>query len=467
MTALWTTDSLANAMKAGVQGDVPKTISGISIDSRTIQPGEAYFAIRGDVHDGHDFAGASLEKGAACAVVSREFAKSAPPGRYLVVDDVLAALNRAGSAARARTGAKIVAVTGSVGKTSTKEALLTVLSGEGKTHAAVASFNNHWGVPLTLARMPAASRFGIFEIGMNHSGEITPLTRLVRPHVAIITVVEPVHIENFPNEIAIADAKAEIFLGVEPGGTAIINRDNRHYDRLLQRARTAGVHHVVSFGEHEEADVRMVRLALKPDSSCISARVLGEELTYKLGAPGRHLALNSLAVLAAAKLVGADLAMAAMALAEQQAVKGRGLQVALHLPHGEATLIDESYNANPVSMRAALAVLAGAVTGLRGRRITVLGDMLELGPQAAQIHADLLDPVLEAKTDLVFCCGPMMKHLWQRLPADQRGAYAETSAALEGEVLAEVRPGDVIMVKGSFGSRMGRIVDALKTKVHV
>ncbi len=465
MTALWTSESLANAMKAAIKGDLPKAVSGISIDSRTIKPGEAYFAIKGDVHDGHDFALAALDKGAACAVVSKDFAKTAPAGRFMVVEDVLKGLNKAGRAARARTSAKILAITGSVGKTSTKEALLSVLSREGPTHAAVASFNNHWGVPLTLSRMPASSRFGIFEIGMNHSGEITPLTRLVRPHVAIITVVEPVHIENFPNEVAIADAKAEIFAGLEPGGTAIINRDNRHYERLLKRAHEAGVHHVVSFGIHEEADVRMVQLALKPESSCISARVMGVDLTYKLGAPGRHLALNSLAVLAAAKLVGADLAMAAIALAEQQAVKGRGLQVALHLPQGEATLIDESYNANPVSMRAALAVLGGSVTGLRGRRIAVLGDMLELGPQAADYHAKLLEPVMEAKTDLVFCCGPMMKNLWQRLPPDQRGAYAATSADLESAVLSEIQPGDVVMVKGSLGSRMGRIVEALKAKV--
>ncbi len=462
MTALWTLDALATAMAAERRGALPQEVTGISIDSRTVQPGEAYFAIRGEVHDGHAFAGAALDKGAACAVVSQEFAASAPDGRYLVVPDVLKALEAAARAARARMAGQVIAVTGSVGKTSTKEALATVLSRQGATHAALASFNNHWGVPLTLSRMRADTAYGVFEIGMNHSGEITPLVAMVRPHVAIITTVEPVHIAHFPSEEAIADAKAEIFTGIEPGGAALLNRDNRFFARLESNAREAGVSRILSFGEHAEADVRLTRLVLKAECSLIEATVFGEQLTCKLAAPGKHLALNALAVLGAAKLAGADLALAALALAERPPVKGRGERVPLVLRGGDALLIDESYNANPVSMRAALAVLdQSEVTG-KGRRIAVMGDMLELGPESEALHGALVDPVTQGRTDLVFCCGPLMENLWKRLPADRRGAYAGDAATLESAVLAAVRPGDVLMVKGSNGSRMGRIVEALK-----
>jgi len=463
MTALWSMKALGEAMKAVAQGDLSESVTGISIDSRTITPGDAYFAILGDVHDGHAFAGAALDKGAACAVVSEDFAKTAPPGRYLVVPDVLEALRMAGDAARARMNGKVIAVTGSVGKTSTKEALASVLSAQGKTHAALASFNNHWGVPLTLARMPEDTEFGVFEIGMNHSGEIIPLVALVRPHVAIITTVEPVHIAHFPSEEAIADAKAEIFTGLEPGGVAILNRDNRFFDRLVAKAQECKVSRIVSFGASEGSDILLQRLVLKADCSLIEADVLGEELTCKLGSPGQHLAMNALAVLGAVKLAGGDLALAALALAGRPPVKGRGERVPLLLRGGEALLIDESYNANPVSLRAALAVLDQAEIGEKGRRIAVLGDMLELGPEAEGLHASLVPAIVSGRTDLVFCCGPLMQNLWKGLPADRRGAYADNSADLESAVLSALRPGDVLMVKGSNGSRMGRIVEALKT----
>jgi UDP-N-acetylmuramoyl-tripeptide--D-alanyl-D-alanine ligase len=462
--ALWSIEAMVAAMVAERAGPLPTTISGISIDSRTIAPGDAFFAIKGENRDGHEFVPGALERGAAFAVVAAErrgdFAPDAP---LLAVVDVLAGLVDLARAARARSSARIVGVTGSVGKTGTKEALRLALSTEGATHASAASYNNHWGVPLSLARLPQAARFGVFELGMNHAGEITPLTRLVRPHVAVITAIEPVHLEYFGSLEAIADAKAEIFLGVEPGGAAVLNRDNAQYERLRRAAEDAGASRVVSFGEHPEADARLLKVSLQPDCSIAEADVLGTELTYKLGAPGRHIVLNSLAVLAAASLAGADLALAALALARLQPPVGRGARITLELPAGTALLIDESYNANPASMRAALSLLGQAPIGPRGRRIAVLGDMLELGLEAAALHRALLQPILAAGVDLVFCAGPLMDALWETLPSDRRGEYAPNAAALESKVLAAVQDGDAVMIKGSLGSRMGPIAKALIT----
>jgi UDP-N-acetylmuramoyl-tripeptide--D-alanyl-D-alanine ligase len=367
-------------------------------------------------------------------------------------------------AARARSPAKIVGVTGSVGKTSTKEALRLALGKDGETHASVASYNNHWGVPLSLARCPETARYAVFEMGMNHAGEIEPLTRLVRPHVAIVTTIAPVHLEFFGSLDAIADAKAEIFAGIERGGAAVIDRDIAQFDRLKRSAKSVGVDRIVSFGEHARADARLLKCSLQPDSSTVAARILGTDVTYKLGAPGRHLVLNSLAVLATASLVDADLALAALALAELKPAAGRGTRITLMLPGGAALLIDESYNANPASMRAALALLGQAELGSRGRRIAVLGDMLELGPRGADLHRELAEAVPENGVDLVFCCGPLMRALWEALPSNRRGGYAETSNALESHVLAAIQPGDAVMVKGSLGSRMGPIVKALQSR---
>lgn len=463
MSSLWTSHAMAVAMHAKHAGELPADISGLSIDSRTIVPGDAFFAIKGDAHDGHDFVAAALAKGAGLAVVAADRLAGLPADApLLIVADVLEGLIALARAARARSQARIVAVTGSVGKTSTKEALRLALGRDGDTHASVASFNNHWGVPLSLARLPAKARYGVFEIGMNHAGEITPLVQLVRPHVAIVTTVAPVHLEFFASEEAIADAKAEIFLGVEPGGTAILNRDNAHFARLAAHAASApGPVHVVSFGEHAEADARLVSYALRADGSSVHADILGEEVTYKIGAPGRHLVINSLAVLAAASLIGADLALAALALAAQAPASGRGTRVMIEVHGRPATLIDESYNANPVSMRAALALLAHTPVGPRGRRIAVLGDMLELGASGPDLHRELAAAVGENAVDLVFCAGPLMRELWQALPSERRGGYAKDAEALEADVVAAVRSGDVIMVKGSNGSRMGPIVKAL------
>jgi UDP-N-acetylmuramoyl-tripeptide--D-alanyl-D-alanine ligase len=460
---LWTSRAMAEAMGAVINGAPPVAISGISIDSRSIAPGESYFAIKGDVHDGHDFVAAALQAGAALAVVASvqrdRFAADAP---LLVVEDVLAALVDLARASRTRLGARVIAVTGSVGKTSTKEALLRVFSAQGKTHASVASFNNHWGVPLSLARAPASSDFAIFEIGMNHAGEIEPLVKLVRPHIAIITTVEPVHLEFFAGVEAIADAKAEIFAGLEPGGAAVLNRDNPQFDRLRKRAEKIGVSRIVSFGADKKADARLIEVSLHPISSAVHADILGHEVTYKLGMPGAHMAMNSMAVMAAAWLAGADLALAGLTLSQVQPATGRGARYGLWLTSGEATLIDESYNANPASMTAALNVLGHAAVGRHGRRIAVLGDMLELGPASANLHRGLNEAVKSNTIDMVFCCGPMMRNLWDTLSLGCRGGYAGSAAELESQVVAAIRAGDVIMVKGSLGSRMKTIVNALE-----
>lgn len=456
---LWTLEAFLAATGGRLIGKAGD-IGGISIDSRTVDAGDAYFSIKGDRFDGHQFAGAAIANGAALSVVSEaKLAELGDIAPLVVVDDVLSALERLGMAARARMHGKVIAVTGSVGKTSTKEALRQALLPSGKTHAAVASFNNHWGVPLTLARMPADCDFGVFEIGMNHAGEITPLTRMVRPHVAIITTVEPVHLEFFPSVEAIADAKAEIVQGLEPGGVAILNKDNPHFARLADATRAEGMQ-VMSFGACVGADAWLEKAALRGDGSSVKAQICGAPVTYKMGAPGRHQVQNSLAVLLAVHLVGGHLAHAMLALGELQAPKGRGAQAVYTTPHGDVTVVDESYNANPASMRAAFALLAQCAVSGRGRRIAVLGDMLELGADSAALHAGLCTSLVDEGIDRVYCSGPEMQALWQMLPAAMRGAYAGTSEELEPLLLNDVVAGDVLMIKGSLGSRMGRIVQA-------
>ncbi|MFZ0103468.1 MAG: UDP-N-acetylmuramoylalanyl-D-glutamyl-2,6-diaminopimelate--D-alanyl-D-alanine ligase [Pseudolabrys sp.] len=462
MSRLWALDAMTAAMQAEGAGALPADVNGISIDSRTLVKGDAFFAIEGENRDGHDFVEGALKAGAGLAVLEREQRDRFPGAPLLIVPDVLEALRDLARAARARMSAKVIAVTGSVGKTSTKEALRLALSAEGETHASIASYNNHWGVPLSLARCPAGAKYAVFEIGMNHAGEITPLTQLVRPHVGIITGIEPVHLEYFGSLEKIADAKAEIFSGVEPGGAVVLNRDNAQYERLATAARAAHIERIVSFGEHAAADARLIQFSLQADGSTVEARILGQTVTYKVGAPGRHLVLNSLAVLAAVSLVGADLALAALALNNLKPASGRGARTMLSVPGGKALLIDESYNANPASMRAAIALLGGAPVGKRGRRIAVLGDMLELGPAGAELHRALADTIETAEIDLVFCSGPLMRALWEALPSRARGGYAETAAGLESTVLAAIQAGDAVMVKGSLGSRMGPIVRALE-----
>jgi UDP-N-acetylmuramoyl-tripeptide--D-alanyl-D-alanine ligase len=460
--ALWTWDELVHAAGGTADGTPSAAITGFSIDTRTLQPGEVFVALR-DQRDGHDFVTNAFGRGAAAAIVETGYARQPGDGALLRAADTLQALRGIAAAARARSSAGIVAVTGSVGKTGTKEALRVCLSRIGATHAAEKSFNNHWGVPLTLARLPQDARFGVFEIGMNHAGEITPLTQLVRPHVAIVTTVEPVHLEYFASVADIAAAKAEIFSGLEPGGTAILNRDNPFFELLAARAAEHGAR-VVSFGRHEAADVRAEVLSLGADGSDIVARIGDRRIAYRVGSPGAHVAQNSLAVVAALDALGADVTQAITALAEVRATKGRGERFEIGLPEGAILLIDESYNANPASMRSALAAMATVPRDRYPRRIAVLGDMLELGAQSDTLHASLEEPVDAAEVDLVFACGPHMQSLFSVLPASRRGEWAQTSQELSSALLATVGPGDVVMVKGSLGSRMAPLVEALMAK---
>jgi UDP-N-acetylmuramoyl-tripeptide--D-alanyl-D-alanine ligase len=464
-TPLWTCDALIKAVQGRMRGAPSAAITGISIDSRTVKKGEAFFAIKGDRVDGHDYVAKAVAAGAGVAVVAEarlaETPKDAP---LIIVPDVLEALRMLARAARARSSAKIIAVTGSVGKTSSKEMLRLALSQSGETHASVASFNNHWGVPLSLARLPLSARYGVFELGMNHAGELTPLSALVRPHIALVTTIEPVHIEYFPSIEAIADAKAEIFSGVERGGAAVLNRDNPHFERLAKAAKAAGVKEIVGFGRDAKAEARLLNVELRAEDSIVRASVLGEEVTFKLGMPGRHVVQNSLGVLACVKLAGADLAKAAHAFSELTPPKGRGQRFVLKLAGGEALLLDESYNANPASMRAAIEVLGRTAIGPNGRRIAVLGDMLELGANAQKEHASLASALDAAKIDRVFCAGPLMKALYDALPPARGGGYAESAARIEPEVLSALSPGDATMIKGSNASRMHEIAATLMQK---
>jgi len=459
---LWTIDELIAAAGGTLRGRVSMPLTGVSIDSRSVAQGDIFAAIKGDRVDGHDFAENALNSGAGLAIVSHPTEAMAAAGPLLIVEDVLKALEKIGLAARARSKAQIIAVTGSVGKTSTKEMLRLALSASGYTHASIASFNNHWGVPLTLARMPADTAYGVFEIGMNHPGEITPLVKMVRPHIAVITTVVAVHLGYFSSVAEIADAKAEIFLGVEPGGHAVLNRDNEFFDRLSAAARSTGVANIVSFGRDAASDVHLERSVLHADCSCITATIQGEPVIYKLGMPGEHMVLNSLAALAAVKLAGADLARASLALAAAQPAKGRGVQTTLRAPGGTILLIDESYNANPVSVRAALTLLKRAEPGKNGRRVAVLGDMLELGERGAELHGELADAVDEAKVDVLYATGPLMAHLWNKTPPHRRGAYADKSDGLAATLLGGLKAGDVVMIKGSLGMRMGPLVEAIR-----
>ncbi len=463
---LWTGLELIAPLQARVLGVMPRMCNGVSIDTRTLRIDDLYFAIRGETHDGHAFVRNAFEAGAAAAVVDEANVEAVKGfGPLYVVHDVLAAMERLGQAARRRMTGMVVAVTGSVGKTSTKEAMRGVFSAFGNTHASAASYNNHWGVPLTLARMPIDTTVGVFEIGMNHANEIRPLVQMVRPHVAVITAIAPVHLENLGTLESIADAKAEVFEGLEAGGTAIIPRDTPQYRRLDTWARQSRAGTVLTFGETEGADARLIDVEQIADGSVVTADILGQRLRYRLGAPGRHLASNSLAVLLAARSVGMDVVEAARELSHVTATAGRGEQIRLIVDEGDITLIDESYNANPVSMRAALQLLVEApLPAIFGRRIAMLGDMLELGPQEMALHAELGDVIAGMPIDLVHTVGPRMAHLHEALPVDKRGQHGGSAPEMLDLLTAQVAPGDVVMIKGSNGARMGAVVSALKQR---
>jgi UDP-N-acetylmuramoyl-tripeptide--D-alanyl-D-alanine ligase len=447
VSALWAAAELAAAL-GGARG---WDISGISIDTRTLQPGDLFVALQAE-RDGHDFVAAAFAKGAAAALVSRPV-----PGNVIVVPDTLRALERLGAASRARCAARIVAVTGSVGKTTAKEMLRRTLSGFGAVHAAEASFNNHIGVPLTLARMPKASDFGVFEIGMNHPGEIAPLAALVRPDVAMITCVDRAHLGLMGSEEAIAREKASIFSALVPGGTAVIP-GNSGYLPLLRAAVPAGCRAMV-FDRQAPAEAHMLQRRMWAEGSEITASVAGIEVNFLLATPGEHMAMNAVGVLSAASALGLDIKQAAAALDGFTPYKGRGERREVTLAGGaKALLLDESYNASGASMRAALAVLKLQ----RGRRVAVLGDMLELGEHAAEEHLRLY-PSVEEGADIVFTCGPNSRILFDSLPRSMQGAHAETAADLASLVKAALRDGDVVLVKGSYGSRMRDVISALES----
>lgn len=473
---LWTFDELTAATGAAADGARIAGVTGISIDTRTLRPGELFVALK-DQRDGHDFVEAAFGKGAAAALVEQGYERRPGDGLLMRVADPLAALVELGCAARARLApeARVFAVTGSAGKTTTKEMLRAVCARLGPTHASEKSYNNHWGVPLTLARMPATTRFAIFEIGMNHPGEITPLTRMVRPHVAIVTTVVSAHLEHFGTEEAIADAKAEIFLGLGADGTAVVNYDNRHFARLAAAASAVPGVRVVPFSgivPEDDLTVDPGRAGLGIVQLRRAHEIDGQTLveahgrSYVLGAAGAHMVANSVAVLAALRSAlgpsNPDVGQGMAALASFAVPEGRGSRVTISVPGGEALLVDESYNANPASMRAALEALAGISRAQHPRRIAVLGEMLELGAEARRLHEGLKDAIDAAGIDLVFATGPTMRHLFDTLPTERRGAWAETAAAIRDAVVAAVRAGDVVMVKGSNGSRTWELVAALK-----
>ncbi len=455
---LWSAAEAAEA--TGGRNTASWRASGVSIDTRSLRPGDLFVALAGPSFDGHDFIAKAFAAGAS-AVMSHREPEGRAPGPMLIVDDTLAALWRLGAAARERSQARFVGVTGSVGKTGTKEALVLCLGAQAPVTASLGGLNNHWGLPLSLARMSRQAAYGIFEIGMNHAGELRELGRLLKPEVALITTVEPVHIGNFASVEEIADAKAEIFEGMTAKGTAVLNRDNPHFDRLSKHAGDAKLDRIISFGTHREADVRVLDATLSADSSDVRAEVFGTPLDYTVALPGAHWVANSLAVLATVTALGADVPAAAAQLARLSPVKGRGTRHTIQVPGGEFVLIDESYNASPASMRAAIDVLSRAQTGPGGRRIAVLGDMLELGALAAEGHLGLAGPLREAKIDLVITCGTDMAGLQNALPRSMRGGHGADSRAAAPLALEAAAGGDVIMVKGSLGSRMALVVEAL------
>jgi len=454
MTSLWTSAEIAAATGGAASADF--AVTGVAFDSREIGPGDLFVAMKGETTDGHRFLDQAFAAGAAGAIVSQPTAHP-----HVLVSDSFAALHALGVASRARTRAHVIGVTGSVGKTSTKEALYAALdrSAPGLAHRSVKSYNNHTGVPLSLARMPRDARFGVFEMGMNHPGELAALAALVRPHVAIVTAIAPAHREFFPDETAIADAKAEIFTGLEAGGTAIIPFDSPHRDRLLAAARPHA-ERVVTFGLGEGADVRAGYVVPTPQGGTLVTAVLHDaQLSFTISQPGLHWVSNALAVLAAVEAVGGDLAAAGLAFADMSGLKGRGARHRIRVKGGEALLIDESYNANPASMAASLAVLGGEKVS--GRRVAILGAMRELGEEGDAFHAALAAPIAAAHVDYAILVGAEMAALGAALgdaTPHVMARDAEAAIRLAREIIA---PGDAILVKGSNSVGLSAVVETL------
>ena len=451
--ALWTASNIAAATGGTASTDF--SVEGVTFDSREVGPGDLFIALKGEASDGHRFLEQASERGAAGVVVS---VPTTHP--HVRVGDTMAALNALGRAARARTDATVIGVTGSVGKTGTKEALFACLdrAHPGAAHRSVKSYNNHTGVPLSLARMPAATRFGVFEMGMNHEGELAALTRLVRPHIALITTIAPAHTEFFPDESAIADAKSEIFQGLEPCGTAIVPYDSPHRDRLLAAARPHAAR-IVTFGLDKGADVCAIEtMRTASGGTFVMARLGERELSYTISQPGAHWVANSLAVLAAVDAAGGDLALAGLALAELGGLPGRGARFRARVAGGEALVIDESYNANPSSMRATLAVLGAEQAP---RKLAVLGEMRELGARSEAYHAALAEPVRSAGVQSVILVGEAMAPLAAALENGMEIVHVPDAAAARDRLMTMLAPGDAVLIKGSNGVGLAKVVAAL------
>lgn len=463
MRPLWTVAEVVAATGGRPEGLADGPIGSVSIDSRDIEPEALFVAIKGDSHDGHDFVARALEQGAAAALVSEAFHARSGGDRLIVVSDPLEALRKLAEAARARSRALIVAVTGSAGKTTSKEALRTVLSAAGETHASVKSFNNHWGVPLTLARLPREAQFGVFEIGMNHAGEITPLVKLVRPHISVITTVAAAHLEFFDSVAGIAEAKAEIFLGLEPGGTAVLNGDHDYLHILFGKAREAGVGRIITYGFDESCDWRIGRCEERGDKTFVSVEHDGQRSELVLKVKGRHMAANAVGALAVASLAGEATQVAVEALAGFGAPEGRGETLRLGPSEKPLLLIDESYNANVASMAAALGVFAGtAAPG--GRKVLVLGDMLELGPTAPELHAGLAPAVLASGADRIYLVGTAIAGLGAALGEGRVAGQAGKVDDLAEAIVSDLAHGDAVMVKGSNGVRLSSLVARIRER---
>ena len=463
MQPLWTVAEAVAATAGRPVGLADGPLSSVSIDSREIQPGALFVAIRGGTLDGHDFVAAALAAGAAAALVSEAWHRAHGGDRLIVVPDPLAALEALGRAARARSTALIVAVTGSAGKTTTKEAIRTVLAAAGRTHYSIKSFNNHWGVPLMLARLPRDTQFGVFEIGMNHAGEITPLVRLVRPHIALVTTVAAAHLEFFPSVAAIARAKAEIFEGLEPGGTAVLNADHDYLPILLARARELGVGRILTYGYDASADYRIGAPDVAGGRSFATLTHAGETVGLDLQLRGRHMVANAAAAFLVSQLAGMDRATALRELAGFGAAEGRGQTLRLGPDERPLLLVDESYNANVASMQAAMEVFA-MLAPPGGGKVLVLGDMLELGTQGAELHRSLRNAVLATGATRVFLVGEAIEPLAEELGGGLVAGQARRIEDLLDPILSSLAFGDAVMVKGSRGVRLASLVEQIRQR---
>jgi UDP-N-acetylmuramoyl-tripeptide--D-alanyl-D-alanine ligase len=455
---LWTSEAAAKVTGGETTHDF--AVTGIASDVHMLKEAQAFIALKNDEHDGHKDVEAAFRAGAVAAIVSKTFKPKDPHWPLLQVDDTGKALEALAAVARNHAKATVIGVTGSAGKSGATEMLAIMLGAMGKTHAS----SGNSGALLALANLPADAKYGVFEMGMHNKGEMAALTRIVRPHVALVTTIEPKHLERFKTVEAIADAEAEIYQGMDAKGIVVLNHDNPHFTRLKNTAEKAGLRKVYGFGEDDGAQSRLVDCTLHADSSRVTADILGERVKYKLAIPGKHIVLNSLGALAVVKAVAGELSKPVEALKNSTPIEGRGNRILVTLEAGKPplTIIDESYNATPESMLAALRVFELSHPANGGRRIAVFGDMLELGKDGPRQHAQLANPLLKAKTDLLYCCGPQMDALYQALPPDWRGAHTDDSKSLASKLIDIVRPGDVLLIKGSSGNKMGYIIHALQ-----